>query len=539
MSELVRPVDFAAIAATVASHSRDVKDRAPGAAKGPHMRSVTPQDGSGGPGNPGEAGLAAWSATELLAAYASREVSPTEAVEAVAAVVADREPTLNAFWQVDLDAARAAAKASADRWAAGEPLGPIDGVPVTVKENLARAGVPMPAGSAAVVPVVPQRDSPVAERIGEAGGVLLGSTVMPDWGMLSSGVSSLHGITRSPWNPAWTTGGSSSGAGAAAAAGYGPLHVGTDIGGSIRLPGSWLGLATMKPSAGRVPLDAPYLGRCAGPMTRTVADAALLLKVISRPDARDWTSLPPEELPLEDLDLDVRGLRIGLQLEPGAGTVTDPEVRAAVEAAAAVLADAGAEVEPLAPFMTEQMLLDLDQFWRVRSWADYAALPVERKRLVLPYIVQWVHGGADVPGARVIECYHSIMALQQATVAATLPFDAVLSPVAPQAAFPAEWPMPWGEEDLGMAHIGFTAPANMSGQPAATVNCGFTADGRPVGLQLAGRRFDDVGVLRLAAWYERHRGAAAEPAWPIGRPGPSDGPSDGPAPGRRGRGSRE
>src|SRR6185437_3664492 len=148
-----------------------------------------------------------------------------------------------------------------------------------------------------------ERSSRVVERLTEAGVVIVGSTVMPDWGMLSSGVSSLHGISRSPWDPALTTGGSSSGAGAAAAAGYAPLNVGTDIGGSIRLPGTWLGLAAFKPSSGRVPLDTPYLGRVAGPMTRTVEDAALMMSVLSRPDSRDWTALPPSDLPWDDIAL--------------------------------------------------------------------------------------------------------------------------------------------------------------------------------------------------------------------------------------------
>ena len=240
---------------------------------------------------------AALSATELRRAFASRTLSPVEVLLDVAEVVETREPRLNALWVNDLEtrpeALLAAARASERRWQTGRPMGALDGVPVTVKENLARAGVPMPVGSAGVTPAVPTRSSPVVERIEEAGGIIVGSTVMPDWGMLSSGVSSQHGITRSPWDERLTTGGSSAGAGAAAAGGYGPLHVGTDIGGSIRLPGTWLGLTTLKPSAGRVPLDTPYLGRVAGPMTRTAADAAMLLSVISRPDSRDWTSLPP------------------------------------------------------------------------------------------------------------------------------------------------------------------------------------------------------------------------------------------------------
>jgi aspartyl-tRNA(Asn)/glutamyl-tRNA(Gln) amidotransferase subunit A len=335
--------------------------------------------------------------------------------------------------------------------------------------------------------------------------------------MLSSGVSSLHGITRSPWDPALTTGGSSSGAGAAAAGGYGPLHVGTDIGGSIRLPGTWLGLATLKPSAGRVPLDNPYLGRVAGPMARSVDDVALLLSVIGRYDTRDWTALPPADL---DLDLgaaphEVRGLRVGLLLDAGCGLPLDPEVRTCVERAATVFADAGAHVEPLEPYLTPRLLTDLDQFWRVRSLVDHEALAPEARERVLPFIQRWVGAVTDVDGRALMRDYTSIMAIQQVTVAATERFDLVLSPVAPMAAFPAEWPMPWGEGDEGMAHIGFTAPYNLSGQPAATVNCGFTADGRTVGLHVGGRRWDDVGVLRAAAWYERHRGPDATPVWPI------------------------
>ncbi len=265
---------------------------------------------------------------------------------------------------------------------------------------------------------------------------------MPDWGMLSSGVSSLHGTTRSPWDPAWTTGGSSSGAGAAAAGGYGPLHVGTDIGGSIRLPGSWLGLVALKPSAGRVPLDNPYLGRVAGPLARTVADAALLMQVLSRPDPRDWTSLPPEQLDWLDLDRPVAGLRVGLHLDAGCGSPVEPAVAEVVRSAAATFEAAGAAVEELPAFADQGLLDALDQFWRVRSWNDFRRLPAASKARVLPYIVEWVHGGADVPGSRVLDCYHRIAQLQERTVAATLPFDLVLSPVAPGPAFPAEQPMP-------------------------------------------------------------------------------------------------
>ncbi|MFI5073689.1 MAG: amidase [Actinomycetales bacterium] len=462
--------------------------------------------------------IARLTAAELGTAYADGSLSPTEVVAAVLAVTDDAEPGLNALWDRADASATADAVQSTERWRRGQARGPLDGVPATVKENLARAGVPMPAGNAGVVPVVPERSSPVVERLTEAGAVIVGSTVMPDWGMLSSGVSSLHGVTRSPWDPALTTGGSSSGAGAAAAAGYAPLNVGTDIGGSIRLPGTWLGLAAFKPSFGRVPLDAPYLGRVAGPLTRTVEDAALMMSVLSRPDSRDWTALPPSDLPWDAIGpaaTDVGGLRVGLMLDAGCGMPVDPEVAEAVADAAQAFAEAGAVVEPLAPFLTDELLGDLDTFWRVRSWKDFQALTPDGQTRVLPFIRRWVEAAADVSGRDVLACYQSIMDIQQRSVAATLPFDVVLSPVAPVPAFPAEWPMPFGDRDRGMVHIGFTAPANLSGQPSISVNAGFTDDGRTIGLEVTGRRFDDIGVLRAAAWWESARPESARPDWPI------------------------
>ena len=211
-------------------------------------------------------------AADLAAGYAAG-LDPRDVAEGVLHRIAEREPVLNAFYLHDPEQVRIDAAASAARWAAGTQLSAFDGVPVTVKENIPRAGMPLPAGTAIPNPPLAAANAPLTDRLLEAGLVILGTTTMPDWGMLSSGVSSLHGISRNAWDPSLTTGGSSAGAGAAAAAGYGPLHVGTDIGGSIRLPGTWAGLATLKPSAGLVPLHAPYLGRAAGPMARTVADA--------------------------------------------------------------------------------------------------------------------------------------------------------------------------------------------------------------------------------------------------------------------------
>ncbi|WP_084500099.1 amidase family protein [Brevibacterium album] len=501
---------------------------------------AAPSTGAGSPAGapslpgPGTGGAepADLSVAELTRAFAEGALTPEEALSSVQRRVDALEPTINALWASDLapgSQAWAEAAAATRRYAEGRPLGPLDGVPVTVKENIAREGVAVPSGHAAGTPPVAGADAPIVARLRGSGAVIYSSTVMPDWGMLSSGVSSRHGITRSPLDPSLTTGGSSSGAGAAAAAGYGPVHIGTDIGGSIRLPGTWLGLATLKPSFGRVPLDAPYLGRCAGPLARRIADVRAAMQVIGRPDPRDFSELPPYDgdysRPLSgasarlaaagdrrvavdrpaagDRSAPLAGLRIAWHTEAGCGTETEPEVAEATAAAAALLAEAGAEVVEIPPFMEPALLADVDRFWRVRSWADFRLLSADDQRRILPHVARWCQRGADVSAVELMRCYHSIQRMRQVTVAATIGYDFVLSPVAPMRAFPAEDPMPFGDPDLPMTHIGFTVPYNMSEQPAATVDAGACADGRRVGIQVAGRRFDDAGVLSLAEELER------------------------------------
>ncbi|PRA12237.1 amidase [Arthrobacter sp. MYb211] len=453
------------------------------------------------------------SARELGQRYAAKELSPVDVAEAVITRIQEREPVLNAMYQFDPEDIRRQARMSEKRWATGQQRGALDGVPATVKENVARAGIPMPSGTALANPKVPSANAPITDRILEAGSVILGSTTMPDWGMLSSGVSSLHGISRSAWNPAWTTGGSSAGAGSAAAAGYGPLHVGTDIGGSIRLPGGWQGLATLKPSAGLIPLDAPYIGRAAGPMGRTVDDIAAFMSILGRPDIRDYSARPYAPMDFETPRGNVRGLKVGLHTVANAGAEVDPEVLAAVQAVAETFAEAGANVQRLDPFIDQGMLDRLDKFWRTRSWADYRELSEADQAKVLDYIVRWCAGGAGFDGADTIRNFGAIDQMQRATIAATAGFDLVISPVSPMAAFPAEQPMPVVDPDATMSHIAFTVPYNMSGQPAATVNCGFTANGRPIGVQLSARVGADADLLRAARWYEAHRPAQATPNW--------------------------
>ena len=452
------------------------------------------------------------SASELLAAYKSKKLSPVEAVGAVIAHVEKWEPRLKALYAPDFGSARKAAAESEKHWQAGKPIGALDGVPITIKENIATKGVPMPLGTAANDLVPAQADAPAAARVREAGAIILSKTTMPDYGMLSSGRSSFHPLTRNPWNLDWNPGGSSAGAGAAAAAGYGPLHLGTDIGGSVRLPAAWNGIFTLKPSNGRVPVDPPFLGRIVGPMTRTVADSGLLLAELAKPDWRDHMNLPPEAIDWSAGPRDPKGLRIGLHLDAGCGMPVEAETRAAIEAAARLFADAGAIVTPVAPFMTPEMLALQDVFWRARSWNDFAALSHEKQASVLPFIARWARGGADLSGRDVIKGVNNYMAIRAATVKAIQPFDYILSPTSPVPTYPAEWEMPSNSVDRAMDHIGFTMPYNMSEQPASSINCGYTKEGKPIGLQIAGHRFDDLGVMRVSRWFESARGP--QKPWP-------------------------
>ncbi|NYG33627.1 amidase [Sphaerotilus montanus] len=451
-------------------------------------------------------------ATALLALYRHGDVSPVEATRAVLDHIARWEPHLRATYALDPDSALQQAQASEARWRRGEPRGLLDGVPAMVKENIATRGTPTPLGTAATVLAPAMADAPPAARLREAGAVLLGKTTMPDYGMLSSGLSSFHPLTRNPWDLTKNPGGSSAGAGAGAAAGYGPLHLGTDIGGSVRLPASWCGIFTLKPSLGRIPIQPPYAGRVAGPMTRTVADAALMMRVLSQPDWRDATSLPAQDIDWDALEIDPRGLRLGLQLDAGWGMALDGQVRAVIEDAARRFESAGAIVEPMPAFMTREMADGMDRFWRMRSWLDISALPAERRERVLPYIRDWVASGAELSAAQVFHGHGQMAAMRDAAVAATQPFDFVLSPVAPCVAFAAEWASPLNDPQQPFEHIAFTLPWNMSEQPAASVNAGWNDAGLPIGLQIVGRRHDDLGVLRMSRLWERLRG---EPrAWP-------------------------
>ncbi|MHB1411298.1 MAG: amidase [Acidovorax defluvii] len=453
----------------------------------------------------------------LLSAYRQRTLSPVEVVTDVLAHMERWEPHIRATYLLRPQAALAQARTSEARWLRGEPLGALDGVPATIKENIATRGDPMPLGTAATALVPTAADAPPAARLREAGAVIVAKSTMPDYGMLSSGLSSFHALARNPWDLSKGPGGSSAGAGAAAAAGYGPLHIGTDIGGSLRLPASWCGIFSLKPSLGRIPIDPPYTGRAAGPMTRTVADAALMMQVLSQGDARDSMALPAQDIAWGQFDQGVghlRGLRIGLLLDAGCGLPVQPEVRAAVEQAARWLEQAGAQILPMQPFMTQAMLDGMDHFWRMRSHIDLQALPAGQRDQVLPYIRAWADSAAGLSGTEVFHASQQFHLTRVATVRACSAFDYVISPVAPMAAFAAELPSPTNDPLRPLEHIGFTVPYNMSEQPAASVNCGYTSGLHPlpIGLQIAGPRFDDLGVLQVARAFEQIR--PPQKAWP-------------------------
>src|SRR3954463_16407795 len=324
------------------------------------------------------------------------------------------EPHIKALYAFDPEGARTSAKASSERWHKGEPMGPLDGVPTTIKDNIALKGVPVPLGAASVKLVPSPVDAPPAARLREAGAVIYSKTTMPDYGMLSSGLSSFHPLTRNPWDLSKNPGGSSAGAGAAGAAGYGPLHLGTDIGGSVRLPSSWCGLVALKPSFGRVPVDPPYVGRVAGPMTRTVDDAALMMSVLSRPDRRDGMCLPPDNINWKALEKSPRKMRIGLMLDSGVGQALEQEVRDVVVKAAKAFEAAGAVVTEVPGVMTREMLDGLDNFWRARMWDDLSRLTPAERAKTLPYIYKWAEAAAKLSGVDVIRGFNQTMAIRAA-----------------------------------------------------------------------------------------------------------------------------
>src|SRR5579863_9989286 len=464
------------------------------------------------PANDEESALHDLSAIDLIAGFRARQFTPTEVLDDLLANVAVWEPHIKALYAFDPEGARRTAEASTERWQKGEPIGALDGVPVTVKDNIATKGTPVPLGAATTKLVPAEADSPPPARLREAGAIIFSKTTMPDFGMLSSGLSSFHPLTRNPWDLRMNPGGSSAGAGAACAAGYGPLHLGTDIGGSVRLPACWCGLVALKPSLGRVPVDPPYVGRVVGPMTRTVDDAALMMSVMAKPDRRDGMSLPPANINWKALDKPLRNLRIGLMLDLGIGQALEQEVRDVAVKAAKAFGASGAVVTEVKGILTRAMLDGLDHFWRARLWDDLSQLTPAERAKALPYILKWAEAGAKLSGVDVVRGFNATMAIRSAAAKLFADLDYVISPVSPVVKFGAELAAPLDDPDKPFEHICYTVPWSMAENPAVSINGGYDEAGFPIGVQIIGRRFDDLGVLGMAKAFEGLRGA--QRPWP-------------------------
>jgi aspartyl-tRNA(Asn)/glutamyl-tRNA(Gln) amidotransferase subunit A len=439
-------------------------------------------------------------AEEMLALYASRALSPVEVLQAVTERIARLNPTFNAFAVLNPRALDAAGD-SAARWAAGRPLGLLDGVPCTVKDLVDLAGFPTRRGSRATDPTPVAEDAPAVLGLKAAGAVIVGKTTTTEFGWKSPGDCPLHGITRNPWNPALTTGGSSSGAGAAGAAGFGPLHIGTDAGGSIRIPAAWCGLVGLKPSYGRVPqwpASAFAAVACLGPMTRSVRDAALMFSALARYDLRDPFCIPDDPRDWRDgIEDGVAGLRVGVLRRPGFDAPIDADGVAAVERAASILTDAGATVDEIAPDLPDTSAI-FARVWGAALARLVAILPPDRRALLDPGILEV----ADRLGGMSAVAFMDAEAMRAATGHAMARLhqriDLLLCPTVPAGPPPADAPTIDPVQALWREWAPWTFTFNLTRQPAITMPLGFRPDGLPCSVQLAAAQYRDDLVLRAA-----------------------------------------
>ena len=438
------------------------------------------------------------SAEDLLTHYARGTLSPVEALQAITERIARHNPGLNAFAVLNPRALQAAGESEA-RWHAGRPLGALDGVPCTIKDVLDVAGFPTRRGSRTTATTPAAHDAPAVMGLRAAGAVLVGKTTTTEFGWKTPGDCPLHGITRNPWDPTRTTGGSSSGAGAAAAAGFGPLHVGTDAGGSIRIPAAWCGVVGLKPTFGRVPqwpLGAFGHVSVAGPMARSVRDAALMLGAMARADVRDPFCLPDEPRNwLDGIEAGVAGLRVSVLRWPGFDAPVDADGIAAVEAAAQMLADAGAEVQDEDPGLPDTAVA-FSRLWAAAL--SVLAAGTTDPSLLDPGLREVAASGAGLTAADVlavetarVEAAHRMARFHQR-------FDLVLCPTVPGPPSLADAVQTDPQRALLQEWAPWTLAFNLTRQPAITVPMGLGAGGLPRGVQLAAALYRDDLVLRAA-----------------------------------------
>jgi aspartyl-tRNA(Asn)/glutamyl-tRNA(Gln) amidotransferase subunit A len=459
------------------------------------------------------------SATELAGLIRRRKVSPVEVIDDVLDRIARLNPQLNAFVTVTADEARRAARAAERTLGRRRPtLGPLHGVPFSVKDLVITKGVRTTFGTPLFGDNVPTEDAPMVSRLKAAGAIMLGKTNTPTFGWLGATHNLLFGATRNPWNLERTPGGSSGGASAAVAAGLGPLGVGTDGGGSIRIPASFAGIFGHKPSYGRIPTypaSAAWSVSHIGPMTRTVADAALMMQVCAGPDERDPYSLPREGVDyVRAIRGGVKGYRVAYAEDLGNLSAVDPEVRQAAARAARAFRELGCRVEVVAPRWPSP-----GECWFEIFCGGLATrlLPYQdRKDDIEPGLHAIIGATAANPPSRYVQAWFDRLAWWQHPRAFFERYDLLLTPTVacPPFALGLDHPASIaGKPVPPYGWLPYTYPFNLTGQPAASVPCGFTRDGLPIGLQIVGRRFDDATVLRAAAAFERAR------PWANARPG--------------------
>ena len=449
-------------------------------------------------------------ATELIQLYRTGQASPVEAMQQVLERVERVDPIINAFILVDADAGMDAARVSEARWmahrATGAPVGAVEGVPTSIKDILWTKGWPTLRGSRAINPDQPwEEDAPSVGRLRAAGAAMFGKTTTPEFGCKAETNSPLTGISRNPWDPTKTPGGSSGGTAAAVAAGLGALSMGTDGAGSVRIPAAFCGNVGMKASFGRVPAYplSPF-GTVAhvGPHTMSVTDCALLMNVVAQPDPRDWMSLPYDRVDyLEGLDTGIRGLRVAYSPTLGYADV-DPEVAALVDAAVRELEALGAFVDQVDPGFEDPLDISTG-LWFVASKTVYDSLGPEGQAVTDPDFAAQAAQGAEFSAQDV-----QLLTLKRNALGTSMrlfmtQYDVLVTPAVAIPAFEARpaGAVPMTPESM-LSWTPFSYPFNLTQQPAITVPCGLTSAGLPVGLQIVGRAHDDVTVLRAARAYE-------------------------------------
>ena len=437
------------------------------------------------------------SATELLRHYRRHELSPVEVIRTVTARIERLEPQLNAFVLWDAEAALGAARASEARWQRNAPLGLLDGVPLSVKDLLLTRGWPTRRGSRTVASEGPwEHDAPAVARVREQGAVLLGKTTTTEFGLKGSSASPLTGVTKNPWHPGYTTGGSSAGAVAAIAAGLGPLALATDGGGSIRVPSAYTGVVGFKPTFGRVPAHpAGFVGvpPHVGPIARSVEDAALLFTVIAQPDARDpFAASAGERDYREALGRSWQRVRIGVSTLGYADI--DPEIAAAFERAARVFAELGATLEAADPELGSPAAV-LRVLFAARAAHTVAGLTPAQRELLDPDVERSAREGERLTALEYLEAEAQRVVLAQALARYHQRYDLLLTPA-------TAWPAPALDAPKPQLSSPFTFPFSLTRQPAISVPAGLSRVGLPIGIQIVGRHFDDALVLAAAHAFE-------------------------------------